>query len=81
MRVAQSHSKAKGRAMETRARWRTAVAGVIVSVGFVAITPSFAFDSDRDGVVDSVEVYENGTDPSSADAPDKRVVADSGRRG
>lgn len=44
-----------------------ALAGVIVSVGVVAITPSFAFDSDRDGVVDSVEIYELGTDPSSSD--------------
>lgn len=57
------------------------MAGVIVSVGFVAITPSFAFDSDHDGVADSVEVYELGTDPSSADLPDKSVVADRSGRG
>lgn len=53
--------------MEAQARWRLALAGVIVAVGVVAITPSFAFDSDGDGVVDSVEIYELGTDPSSAD--------------
>lgn len=61
--------------METKARWRAALAGVIVSVGFVAVAPSFAFDSDRDGVVDSVEVYELGTDPSSADTFGQQRVA------
>lgn len=67
--------------MEMKARWRAAVAGVILSVGFVAIAPSFDFDSDRDGVVDSIEVYELGTDPSSADLPDKQIVADNEREG
>ncbi len=67
--------------MEKRARWRAAVAGVIGSVGFVAIAPSFDFDSDNDGVVDSVEVYERGSDPSSADPSDKGIVAETQRRG
>lgn len=57
----------RSKAIEAQAKWRLALVGVIVSVGAVAITPSFAFDSDRDGVVDSVEIYELGTDPSSAD--------------
>lgn len=64
--------------MEMRARWRTAIASVIVAVGFVTISPSFAFDSDRDGVVDSVEVYQHGTDPSSADML-KNIVAERNR--
>ncbi|MDQ3963977.1 MAG: hypothetical protein M3277_08730 [Actinomycetota bacterium] len=66
--------------METKARWRAAVAGVIVSVGFVAISPSFDFDSDNDGVVDSIEVYEQGSDPSSADTFGKSIVAAKARK-
>ncbi len=65
--------------MEMRARWRATLAGVIVSVGFVAISPSFVFDSDHDGVVDSVEVYELGSDPSSADTFGEPRVAVNGQ--
>ena len=61
--------------METKARWRAAVAAVVVVVGSVVIAPSFDFDSDNDGVVDSVEVYEQGSDPSSADPSDHSIVA------
>lgn len=63
-------------AMETRARWRTTVAAAIACVGFVAITPSFSFDTDNDGVVDSIEVYEMGTDPGSAEAFHSPIVAE-----
>lgn len=67
--------------MDTKARWRTAVAAVIVVVGSVVIAPSFDFDSDNDGVVDSIEIYERGSDPSVADPSAKRIVATRDRRG
>lgn len=67
--------------MDKKARWRVAVAGVVVVVGSVVIAPSFDFDSDNDGVVDSVEVYEQGSDPSSADPSDNPIVADRQGRG
>lgn len=67
--------------MEMKARWRAVAAAALVVVGSVVVAPSFDFDSDNDGVVDSVEVYEVGSDPSSADTFGKQIVADRQGRG
>ena len=66
----------KGRTMETKLRLRLGLATLSLAAGLVVLSPSFAFDSDRDGVEDSIEIFERGTDPSSADnAFDARLVS------
>ena len=55
---------------------RVAAAGLVVAAGVFGLTPSFDFDSDRDGVADSSEIYELGTDPSTADLFENPFVAD-----
>ena len=58
-----------------RETWRVALAGVVVAGGLFGLTPSFDFDSDSDGVGDSTEVYELGTDPSRPDVFQRVFVA------
>ncbi len=53
--------------MDTTLRLRLGLATLSLAAGMVVLSPSLAFDSDRDGVEDSVEIFERGTDPSSAD--------------
>lgn len=57
---------------EKAASWdgklRLALAALLVLLGTVFIGPSFDFDTDGDGVADSIEIYERGTDPAKADA-------------
>jgi hypothetical protein len=55
-------------------RLRLALAALVVTGGIAVVSPSLAFDSDHDGVGDSVEVYEQGTDPSSPDLFDRSAV-------
>ena len=57
---------------------RVALAGLLVGAGLFGLTPSLDFDSDGDGVEDSTEVYELGTDPSRADQFQRAVVANAG---
>ena len=59
--------------------WRVALAGLVVAAGLFGLTPSFDFDSDRDGVGDSTEVYELGTDPSRPDVFQRAFVASVGQ--
>lgn len=47
---------------------RLALAALVVVGGTVFVGPSFDFDTDNDGVADSSEVYEHGTDPAKPDA-------------
>jgi len=61
--------------MATSDRMRLLAAALVAAAGLMAVTPSLAPDSDRDGVGDVVEVYDLGTDPSSADAFDTSEVA------
>lgn len=61
--------------MATSDRMRLLAAALVVAAGLAAVTPSLAPDSDRDGVGDVVEVYELGTDPSSADEFDTSEIA------
>ena len=49
-------------------RWRLVLAALVVISGLLLVSPSFNFDSDRDGVADATEVYERGTDPAKPDA-------------
>ena len=55
--------------------WRVALAAVVVAGGLFGLTPSFDFDSDSDGIEDSTEVYELGTDPSRPDLHQRAFVA------
>ena len=57
---------------------RVGLAGVVVAAGLFGLTPSLDFDSDRDGVEDSVEVYQLGTDPSRPDVFQRAFVASAG---
>ncbi|HWC13686.1 MAG TPA: hypothetical protein VG929_03735 [Actinomycetota bacterium] len=47
---------------------RLAFAALLVFFGTLLIGPSFDFDTDRDGVADSIEIYERSTDPAEPDA-------------
>lgn len=62
--------------------WRVALAGFVVAAGLFGLTPSFDFDSDRDGVADSTEIYQLSTDPSRPDVHQRAFVAglDNGRQ-
>jgi hypothetical protein len=59
-----------------RMRLRLAGAVLIVVAGFAALTPSMAVDSDGDGVADSVEIYELGTDPSQPNTFGRPIVVE-----
>ncbi|MDQ4065863.1 MAG: hypothetical protein M3161_07435 [Actinomycetota bacterium] len=66
--------------MDTRLRLRLGLATLSLAAGMLVLSPSFAFDSDRDGVEDSVEIFERGTDPASADnAFEARLVSNRAR--
>lgn len=56
-------------------RVRLVLAALLVVSGTLFIGPSFDFDTDQDGVADSIEVYERSTDPAKPDAPYNKGLA------
>jgi hypothetical protein len=57
------------------------LAALVVVSGLLVVSPSFNFDSDRDGVADVTEVYERGTDPAKPDATFNPTLVQNSNKG